>query len=398
MGTGNVTARDEDPAIRLVLACCRADIGLAEPEELGPVVREVTDWEQVKALAQRHSLVPLLHAWLAARTEPGVSAEFRDWLVERFRAHTFRALALTRELLRLLPLFEAQGIPVLTFKGPVLAQQLYGQVARREFLDLDILVRESDAQAAFALLLREGYQSQFPLTAEQFRRYCAMDCELAWSHPERGVAVDLHWKLAPAPYTFAFPERAVWQGAHHVVISGQRVRTLAPELLVLFLFFHHSKHDWAWLVWLSDLAMIVRGFDADAWSRLLAEAGARRMSRMVRLGCHLLHTLFQLPLPGSLAPSMHDPRLLRLSRAAQAGLWNLDLRRSHAPLYRASMDSWVDVCRFWRIEIFQPRLPDWQTVDLPRPLHFLYVPLRLIRLVAKRRPFLRPQTAAPKES
>ena len=105
---------------------------------------------------------------------------------------------------------------------------------------------------------------------------------------------------------------------------------------------------------------------------------------------NLLHTLFQLPLPEPMAGAVRDdPRLLRLSEAAQAGLWELDPQRRHAPIYRASMDSWIDVGRFWRTEIFQPRLTDWHWIDLPRPLHFLYLPLRLTRLVAKRLPFVR---------
>jgi hypothetical protein len=64
-------------------------------------------------------------------------------------------------------------------------------------------------------------------------------------------------------------------------------------------------------------------------------------------------------------------------------------RRHLNIIFRASMASRSDFGRFWPTEILQPRLTDWHWIDLPRPLHFLYLPLRLTRLVAKRLPWVR---------
>jgi hypothetical protein len=72
----------------------------------------------------------------AAALPESVMGEFRRWL----RAHTLRIMQLTAQLVQILDRLKGQGICALAFKGPVLAQQLYGQPFRREFLDLDIMV------------------------------------------------------------------------------------------------------------------------------------------------------------------------------------------------------------------------------------------------------------------
>lgn len=374
-----------DPAVRLLLACGRADLGVAAPAEVAQAARAVTDWRRVQALVQHHRISPLIHQWLVVPSESAAPPEFRDWLLERFRTQAFRALAQTQELLRLLRRFEERGISVLAFKGPVQARQLYGQVARREFLDLDLLVREAGAAAAVELLRAEGYQPHYPLTAEQFARFRSVDFELGWFHPERGIAVDLHWGLAPVQFADAFPEEDTWRDPATLVLSGQPVPTLAPGLLASFLVLHHTKHNWAWLAWIQDLAMLLRTMDSAAWEQLVRDARERRISRMLRLGCHLVHTLFQLPLPATVAASVRaDPKLARLAHAVQAELWNVEPHPLRFGIYRGAMDSPADVGRYWRHTIFTPRPEDWRVLDLPRPFHFLYAPLRLARLVAKR--------------
>ena len=50
--------------------------------------------------------------------------------------------ALLRELLRLHKLFESANIPVIPYKGPLLAWVAYGSFIRREYSDLDFIVEQ----------------------------------------------------------------------------------------------------------------------------------------------------------------------------------------------------------------------------------------------------------------
>src|SRR5438067_2363962 len=68
-----------------------------------------------------------------------------DPLRARAREIAARNLYATGELHRLLDVLADAGIAAMPWKGPALAAQLYGNLALRPFLDLDVLVRRRDA-------------------------------------------------------------------------------------------------------------------------------------------------------------------------------------------------------------------------------------------------------------
>jgi len=53
------------------------------------------------------------------------------------------------------------------YKGPTLALAVYGNLALREFTDLDILVQTQNVRQAAELLKDRGYQGQFQLGSAQ---------------------------------------------------------------------------------------------------------------------------------------------------------------------------------------------------------------------------------------
>jgi len=56
-----------------------------------------------------------------------------------------RNVFLTNKLFEILNLFKKNDILALPFKGPVLAESVYGDLSLRQFVDLDILVHNHDA-------------------------------------------------------------------------------------------------------------------------------------------------------------------------------------------------------------------------------------------------------------
>jgi len=53
-------------------------------------------------------------------------------------------------------------VPVVSFKGPILAEAVYDDLSLREFCDLDLLIRVQDLAKAEDILLACGYTAQFP--------------------------------------------------------------------------------------------------------------------------------------------------------------------------------------------------------------------------------------------
>jgi hypothetical protein len=156
-----------DCEAELLLICARnhPDVSRSRLEEL---LLDGPDWQYLLKAATRHGLLPLLYRTLIeARHQipPAVLSDLRrSYLFNSQRNHI-----LTNELLRLLERLEAEGITAIPFKGPVLAQELYGDVAFRMFTDLDVLVRRGDVLRAKEILISEGYRLEHTLTEAQER-------------------------------------------------------------------------------------------------------------------------------------------------------------------------------------------------------------------------------------
>jgi hypothetical protein len=169
-------------------------------ERTRALLRENIDWSAVLQTALRHGVMPLLYRSLHTTCPDAVPQTFLERLRDCFCASAGHNALLTRELLKLLHLLEGDGIPVLPFKGPVLAVAVYGNLQLRQFGDLDILVRKPDVRRATALLQAQGYRwwdQRPPTLLPHYRR--VNELLSADGH----VLVELHCALTS--WTFYFP-------------------------------------------------------------------------------------------------------------------------------------------------------------------------------------------------
>src|SRR5437867_2371605 len=148
------------PAQQLVLQCARV---AGEPVRPSAPI----DWTAVEREAVHHGLLPLVAARVQSVAPPDVLRRMQTQ-ARRIRLENLRLCAI---LLGLRQSFVSAGIPFLTFKGPVAAADLYGDLALRTFLDLDILVPPQHALRAADLLRQLGYRPQFELRPDWQRYY-----------------------------------------------------------------------------------------------------------------------------------------------------------------------------------------------------------------------------------
>src|SRR5262245_24769452 len=143
---------------KLLLRCARSR---PDSQTIRELVNEALNWEALVELAQQHYVRPMLLQSLKSACWDVVPQTTKLEL-ERFnRANVQKSLLFTGELLRLLGLFQQNRVPIATFKGPVLAVSVYGDLALREFSDVDLLVHKGDVRKAENILLSCGYQADF---------------------------------------------------------------------------------------------------------------------------------------------------------------------------------------------------------------------------------------------
>ena len=110
------------------------------------------EWEYLLRIAAEHSMMPLLFWHLADAPPELVPASVLARLRERFHRNAQRNLFLAAKLIKLLNLLKAHELPAIPYKGLVLAASSYGNLALREFVDLDLFVHKRDVPRAKELL------------------------------------------------------------------------------------------------------------------------------------------------------------------------------------------------------------------------------------------------------
>src|SRR5262249_53885731 len=132
------------PEAELLLCCARTQLDAERAGRIQALLGTEIDWKYLFKMAGRHRLMPLLQHHLISLAPESIPPEALRSLQVCCHAITVHNLHLTRELLRLLDLFQAASLEALPYKGPALATAVYRDLTLRPFSDLDILVRKKD--------------------------------------------------------------------------------------------------------------------------------------------------------------------------------------------------------------------------------------------------------------
>ena len=114
----------------------------------------------------------------------------------------------------------------------------------------------------------------------------------------------------------------IWERRVAFSLGGASTSTLAPEDLLFFLCLHGSRHLWARLSWICDVAQLLRRNPALDWAQVLAQARRAGGQRMLFLGLALAHKLLAAPLPPEVEQAVHgDPHTAQLVQRVEAQLF-----------------------------------------------------------------------------
>jgi hypothetical protein len=388
------------PEAELLLCCARSRLDAPHAEQLRRLLGHDLAWPYLLRLAALHGLLPLLYWHLHTTWPDAVPPETLALLRDYFHANALHTRLLTQELLTLLQLFAAHGLPALPFTGPTLAVSAYGHLAFRQFHDLDILVHQHDLRQATALLTAQGYQRTHPpaedarVLREQYHWHLTRDAGR--------LHVELHWAFTPPYWAFPLDLARLWDRLEPVALAGTTVGSVPPADLVLILSAHGAKHYWGRLSWICDIAELCRAHPQLEWGRVLAQARALRCERILLLALRLAQDLLGSPLPAPVRPRVAaHPGVPAL--AAQVGAWVLagaedahqasDRQRlvramAQHRLYLRMREGFPDKVRYVRhylpgyvSKAITPTAKDRALLPLPRPLTCLYYLLHPLRVL-----------------
>ena len=376
---------------QLLLCCARSRRDHEVSARIEALLQDEIDWGYVMQLAGRHKMVSLLSWHLSATFREALPSTVVQELDAGFRTNGLRNLRLTGELLRLLHAFQVHEIPALPYKGPTLATLAYGNLALREFLDLDFLVREADVLRAKEVLLSNGYQPLYRMTSAREAAFIRYRDQYVYARNDTGGVVELHWELAPRAFSFPLNTEHLWKRLERISLGGDDVLVLSAEDLLLTLCVHGTLHRWERLAWVCDVAELIRARKDIDWDLVMERATSLGGRRALSLGLALAESMLDADLPEKVS---HTVRAESLSQALATTVEDrlfeeeTDSREylegaSFRPFHLKAMESMRGRLLYCMRQATYPSVEDLEFVPLPARLFPVYRLLRPARLIGK---------------
>lgn len=373
----------------LLLHCLNVSSSETQNTRIFKLLKEEIDWERLLKMSQRHGVLPLLYRKLDATCPEAVPAEFLFRLREHFLMNATRNHLLTEELCRVLRLMEQEGIPSIPYKGPLLASAVYGDLSLRQFSDLDVMVHPQDMPRVSKILCAEGYRQQWQLTPAQESAYLKSDCERLFTLDQGPTFLDVHWAFVRNHFNFKPELKHFWDRARPVKLEHLTTGTFSPEDLLIILSLHASKDLWTKLIWVRDIAELLRSNGTLNWDQVLTEACKTGTRRMLFLALFLAHRLLQAEIPGEIWKRVVSDG--EIDKLASNIIESMFREPGHSPdaitecrLYWRLHERLTDKLRFLFRYAVTSNPADWEVIRLPDSLFPLYHLLRPLRLILKR--------------
>ena len=370
--------------MQVLFTCARAHPRDADVADVRRVLADGFDWQAFTLKATQHSLASIVGKSLATIAPDLVPTE----LLDAFEIHAGRIgkrnRSLFAELTRLTQALNENGIEIIPFKGPVTAIEAYGNLAVREFRDLDFLVRDADLSAALGTLQRLGYERQHDLNPAQLSMIQRIQGQEVMTHNALGLVVEPHTRLTSAKLALDIDHTGLWRRARQASVNGERMMLLAPEDHFILLAIHGGKELWWRINWACDVASFLAAHPQLDWTAIRERARAQGCLRMVLLAANLAQLYFGAELPDGVSDAIQTDPVLPLLVERVLERWLAGEASGPPPTQSISMDllrlhdGWPRRARYALRTWFLPgpSLIGW--VALPERLRFAYVPLKLI--------------------
>ncbi len=344
------------------------------------------DWEELLRLADHHGTSCQLYKCLLTSSGQ-VPEEVLVSLRQSYEINVRKSLALARELFRILDCASSLGVELIPYKGIVLSESYYGDMALRQAGDLDVFVRKGDAKRMKEAVRDLGYTPRVTIPHNAEDVYLGYGYEYTFDSPAGKNLLELQWALEPRFYAVDFDMEGLFDRVAEATVAGRKVKTPSAESLLLVLSVHAAKHVWGRLIWLSDIAQILKRKNLD-WEWVQGQSRELGIERILHVTLLLAHRLLEAPIPEAVEEAIAADQMAQEFAGALASTMRSESSQEELGVsyYRLMMrlrerrrDRW----RFLTRLAFTPGPGEWEVVRLPKALFPLYRVVRLARLAAR---------------
>jgi Uncharacterised nucleotidyltransferase len=206
---------------------------------LPPVPLADEAWASLIEGVHRERLSGFLLA--AIDNEPSMVTESqREAATELHLESMVTVVLLERSMLMAVEVLESAGVQPRVLKGSAVAHLDYAEAAMRPFIDVDLLIRPEQFDAAVTALVAAGYARNYPEPRPSFDRRFSKG--VSFRGPDN-CELDLHRTFVMGPYGLTLDLDQLWETSEDFTVAGRTLSALGSEARLLHACYHASLGD-----------------------------------------------------------------------------------------------------------------------------------------------------------
>jgi len=238
------------------------------------------------------------------------------------------------------------------------------------------------------LLLSHGYSALYRLNCGQEASSNRRACEYHFRNKRTGVNLEIVWEFGPKGLSFPVNLRHLWNRLKKTSFFGKEILAFSPEDLLHILCFHGYKHFWEELRWICDVAGLIRNHREMDWDWVVKEANRLGTERILYLGLYLAKNLLDIDLPDDVSQKVQsDAKIAPLARMVCRHLFsgtNGSFGIGERTLFHLrSFKTLSEQFQYSYYVTIPPTFMEFEILELPSSLFFLYYLIRPFRLLGK---------------
>lgn len=353
------------------------------------------NWDHFILLALDNEILPTVYPILKDFQTHTIPADALAYLKDRFKRNARRNKVLCQELLRLNELFSSNGIKIINYKGPETVTRIGIDITRRQFNDLDFLIRPEQLPHIRELLSTVGYFIRTEtVTIEDkqqkdysFIRTHASNGQRAIaalpgdSEEYREIIIEPHVSLVEYRLPLAIDYEGIWRRAQPIGFLNTTIPSLSAEDLLFVLCINGCKAKWKNLKLICHIANLIHRLPDIDFDACMIHARKAGCERMLLLGLILASDLLGVNIPpiASLQTKSHKilTRHAKIVVSDRSHLrnkcsWFRHFPARFSPLIMQTLDRRQNRIQYTCRTMTLPRHVHYKRIPLPIWLHGLY--------------------------
>lgn len=299
-------------------------------------------------------------------------------------------MLMTSELIKVMKLFEENDIKAIPFKGPVLSQVAYGDVISRQYVDLDILVKDKDLVKAYDLLEYNDFNSELEKKFFKNQLFLEKNSDISFYNSRKNITIELHWKLFAKQFLSNINITNIFNKKEHLYINKNKINIFQNELLIVYLCMHGSKHCWERIEWILDIDKMIRNAENINWELVFYLAEKNYCTKMLKLGLFISNHIFDSPIPNDVLIKIEEQYFYKKMDYVLNEISNINIYKSEFQKNLSTFkftynlnDNIYEKIKFIKRTFFELSHIDVRFIDLNKNFYFIYYLIKPFRLLIK---------------